>query len=210
MSLEGTKRSRAGTGPGENEKRLQAIFSLAAVGIAQIGVDGAWLLVNNRYCEMLGYSEAELRRKRLQDITHPDDWDQVLAGRHQLLAGEISSHTIEKRFIRKDGTIFWGRLHRSLVRDGDNQPRCVIALVEDITEKIQADRALWESEQRFTLAQKAAHLAIWDRDLSTNLIAISGEYNRIYGLEADRPALTYEEWLGLIHPEDRQRVREHN
>jgi two-component system cell cycle sensor histidine kinase/response regulator CckA len=210
MSTEGTKCSRVGTGLGDNEKRLQAIFSLAAVGIAQIGLDGAWLLVNNRYCEMLGYAEAELRRKTLQDITHPDDWDQVLAGRHQLLAGEISSHAIEKRFIRKDGTIFWARLHRSLVRDGDNRPRCVIALVEDITEKIQADRALRESEQRFALAEKAAHLAIWDRDLSTNLIAISGEYNRMYGLSADHPALAYEEWLRLIHPEDRERVREHN
>ena len=98
--------------------------------------------MNNWYCEMLGYSEAELRRKTLQDITHPDDWDRVLAGRHQLLAGEISSHTIEKRFIRKDGTIFWGRLHRSLVRDGDSHPRCVIALVEDNTENIHAGRAL--------------------------------------------------------------------
>ena len=189
MSTEGTKRSRVGTGLGDNEKPLQAIFSLAAVGIAQISLDGAWLHVNNRYCEMLGYSEAELRRKTLQDITHPDDWDQVLAGRFQLLAGKISSHNIEKRYIRKDGTIFWARLHRSLVRDDDNRPRCVIALVEDISEKIQADRALRESEQRFRLAEKAAHLAIWDRDLSTNLIAISGEYNRMYGLANDHPAL---------------------
>ena len=210
MSTEGTKQSRAETGLDDNEKRLQAIFSLAAVGIAQIGLDGAWLLVNNRYCEMLGYSEAELRRKTLQEITHPDDWEQVLAGRRQLLAGEISSHTIEKRFIRKDGTTFWAKLHRSLVRASDNRPRCVIALVEDITEKIQADRALRESEQRFTLAEKAAHLAIWDRDLRTNLIATSGEYNRMYGLAADHPALEYENWLDLIHPEDRERVREHN
>jgi len=67
-----------------------------------------------------------------------------------------------------------------------------------------------ESEQRFTLAQKAAHLAIWDRDLSTNLISISGEYNQIYGLAADHPALAYEDWLRLIHREDRQRVRERN
>ena len=210
MSTEWTKRSPVETGLGDNEKRLQAIFSLAAVGIAQIGLDGSWLLLNNRYCEMLGYSEEELRRKTLQDITHPDDWDLVLAGRHQLLAGEISSHTIEKRYIRKDGTIFCARLHRSLVRDSDNRPRCVIALVEDITEKIRADRALQESKQRFTLAQKAAHLAIWDRDLGTNLIAISGEYNRMYGLAADHTTLAYEEWLSLIHPEDRERVREHN
>jgi PAS domain S-box-containing protein len=207
MSTEGTNGRRAGTGLGDNEKRLQAIFSLAAVGIAQIGLDGAWLLVNNRYCEMLGYSEAELRRKTVQDITHPDDWDLVLAGRHQLLAGEISSHTIEKRFIRKDGTIFWARLHRSLVRDGDNRPRCVIALVEDITEKIQAERALRDSEQRLTLAQNAAQLGVWDCDLRTNTTVISGEYAKLHGLAPDHALLTHEEWLELLHPDDRERVQ---
>ncbi len=92
----------------ESEECFQAIFAQAAVGIAQIGLDGAWLLVNNRFCQMLGYSEAELRRRTLQDITHPDDNDESLKGRRQLLAGEISSHTMEKRYIRQDGTIFWG------------------------------------------------------------------------------------------------------
>ena len=64
---------------------LQAIFDQAAVGISQISLDGAWLLVNNRYCQMLGYSEAELRSKTLQDITHPDDFAEALTGRQQRL-----------------------------------------------------------------------------------------------------------------------------
>ena len=72
---------------------------------------------------MLGYSEAELRTKTLGDITHPDYTEESRAGRRQLLAGEISSHTMEKRYIRKDGTVFWGRLNRSLVRDYDGQPQ---------------------------------------------------------------------------------------
>jgi PAS domain S-box-containing protein len=206
---EGTERRRVGTGLSENEERLQAIVSQAAVGIAQISLDGEWLRGNKRFCEMLGYSEAELHRKTLHDLTHPDDWDLVVAGRRQLLTGEISSHTIQKRYIRKDGTVFWGRLHRSLARDRNNRPRCIIAVVEDINEKIQVERALQDSEQRLMMAQKAAHLALWDRDLSTNVITISGEYSRVYGLAADRRALTYEEWLTLVHPEDRERVQEH-
>src|SRR5579864_314760 len=131
MSAEGTERKSAEAALSESEERFQAIFAQAAVGIAQIGLDGAWLLVNNRFCQMLGYTEVELRRKTLQDITHPDDRDESLAGRRQLLAGEIASHTMEKRYIRRDGTVFWGRLYRSLVRGHDNEAKCFIAVVED-------------------------------------------------------------------------------
>ena len=181
-------------------------MSQAPVGMAQTGLDGALLLVNERYGQMLGYSEAELRRKTLQDLTHPDDWDATLRGRDQLLAGEISLHTMEKRYIRKDGTIYWGRLNRSLMRDRDGVPRCIIAVVEDITEKIQAESALRDSEQRLMLAQSAAHVGVWDCDLRTNVTLISGEYARIHGLAPDHPPLKHEEWLGLVHPADRERV----
>ena len=191
-------------------KILQAIFDNAALGIAQISLDGSWLRVNTRYCEMLGYSESELVTRKIWDITRPPDYDEVSRGRRQLLEGAISSHTMEKRFVRKDGTIFWGRLTRSLVRDQDNRPQYFIAVVEDVTERKDAESALRDSQQRFMLAQRAAHMAVWDRDLSTNVITFSSEYNTIYGLAGDRRALTYEEWLGLIHPEDREQVREHN
>jgi two-component system cell cycle sensor histidine kinase/response regulator CckA len=208
MSVEDTERKSAEAALSESEERFQAIFVQAAVGIAQIGLDGAWLLVNNRFCQMLGYTEAELRRKTLQDITHPDDSDESLAGRRQLLAGEIASHTMEKRYIRQDGTVFWGRLYRSLVRGHDNEPKYFIAVVEDITQKVQAERALRDSERRLVLAQNAAHLGVWDRDLRKDTIETSGEYAGLYGLPPDHPPLTYEAWLSLIHPEDRERIRE--
>ena len=208
MSAEGTERKSAEAALSESEERFQAIFAQAAVGIAQIGLDGEWLLVNNRFCQMLGYSEAELRSRTLQDITHPDHSDESLAGRRQLLAGEISSHTMEKRYIRRDGTVFWGRLYRSLVRDHDNEPKYFIAVVEDITQKVQAERALRDSQRRLMLAQNAAHLGVWDRDLRKDIVETSGQYSRLYGLPSDHPPLTYEAWLGLIHPEDRERIRE--
>ncbi len=128
---------------------LQAIFDQAAVGIAQIGLDGAWLRVNDRYCQMLGYSLAELRTKKIWDITHPDDCDEVSTGRRQLLEGAVSAHSMEKRYIRKDGTVFWGRLNRSLVRDRDNQPKFFVAVLEDINKRKQAEAALRESQERY-------------------------------------------------------------
>jgi PAS domain S-box-containing protein len=186
---------------------VQEIFDRAAVGIAQIGLDGTWLRVNQWYCQMLGYSETELQAKALRDITHSDDLAEVLAGRRRLLEGVISSHSMEKRYVRKDGTVFWGRLHRSLVRDQDNQPKFFIAVVEDITEKIQAERALRDRERQMVLTQQAASLGIWDCDLKTQTIAISGEYARLYGLKPDLTSLSCEKWFSLIHPEDQRRVR---
>ena len=207
MSAEGSGRQRIEAALSESEERFQAIFAQAAVGIAQVGLDKEWLLVNNRFCQMLGYSEAELRRKTLNDITHPDDNAESVAGRRQLLAGEIFSHTMEKRYIRKDGSVFWGRLNRSLVRDHDNRPKYFVSVVEDITEKIQAERALRDSEQRLTLAQNAAQLGVWDCNLRTNITVISGEYAKLHGLAPDHALLTHEEWLELLHPEDRERVQ---
>ncbi len=188
-------------------KILQAIFDHAALGIAQIGLDGAWLRANDRYCQMLGYSEAELRNRKVWDITRPPDYDEVSRGRHQLLEGTISSHSMEKRFVRKDGTIFWGRLNRSLVRDGDNVPQYFIALVEDITEKIQAESALRDAQQRLILAQSAAHLGVCEWEPRTNVFTHSEEYARLYGLPPDHPKLTVEDLSKLIHPDDRALVQ---
>ncbi len=125
------------------DKTLQAIFDHAALGIALISLDGSLLRVNARYCEMLGYSESELRTRKIWDVTRPPDYDEVSSARGQLLEGAISSHSMEKRYIRKDGTAFWGRLNRSLVRDHDKVPQYFIAVVEDITEAKTGRGSSW-------------------------------------------------------------------
>src|SRR5215469_4759347 len=184
----------------ESDDRFSAIFSQAAVGMAQVGLDGKWLLVNNRFCEMLGYSAGELLQKRWHDITHPEDLEETWVGRRRLLAGEITSHTMEKRYMRKDGSVMYGRLYRSLVRNHDNQPGYFIAVVEDTTEKVRAERALRDSEQRLALAQSAAHLFVWEQDLRSNLISSAGEYARLYGFSLAQP-LKCADWVNVVHPD---------
>jgi PAS domain S-box-containing protein len=188
----------------ESEERFRAIVFQAAVGIAQVGLDGEWLLVNNRLCEILGYTPAELRTKKFLEVTHPDDRELSLTAMRRLLGGELSSLSRELRYVRKDGTIGWASLCVSLVRDQDHY---FIAVVEDITGRVQAERALRESEQRLTLVQSAARLGVWDCDLRTNRTATSGEYARLHGVSPDHPLLTHEEWLGTIHPADRERIQ---
>ncbi len=207
MSTEGPSIA-ASTGVSETgDTILQAIFDHAGLGIAQIALDGSFLRVNERYCQMLGYSQSELRTRKMWDVTRPPDYDEVSIARGQLLEGTISSHSMDKRYIRKDGTVFWGRLNRSLARDHDNLPQYFIAVIEDVTEKMLAEQALRDSERRLSLAQSAAHVGVWDCDLRTNVTLISQEYARLHGLAPDHPSLTHEEWLGLVHPDDRERVK---
>jgi two-component system, cell cycle sensor histidine kinase and response regulator CckA len=129
----------------EDDGFFQAIFSQAAFGIAQIDIDGRWLRLNDRFCNLLGYTEAELRNT-YQDVTYPDDREAALIGSCRLLAGEIAEHSIRKRLVCKDGTIVWAKRHLSLIRDENKSPRYFVSVIEDITEQIAAEEALRQNE----------------------------------------------------------------
>ena len=203
MSLEADEHRRVEADLIERDEQLSEILAYAAVGVVKTSLEGQWLWMNKAYCDLLGYSESELRTKTLREITQKDDWDDMHAGRQLLLAGEISTQTLEKRYVRKDGTIRWGRLHRSLVRDRENRPKYFVSVVEDITEKKEAERALWHSEERYRLASKATNDAIWDIDLVTGDVTWNETYSMLYG----RPSETsdsWQWWIDRIHPEDRE------
>ena len=119
----------------ESEERARATFEQAAVGIAQVAPTGQWLRVNQRLCAIVGYSREELLQRTFQDITHPDDLEADLKRLRQLLANEIQTYATEKRYLRKDGASVWVNLTVSLVRDSAGQPKYLIAVVEDITER---------------------------------------------------------------------------
>ncbi len=123
----------------ESEERFRATFEQAAVGAAQVGIDGRWLRVNRRLCEIVGYSEDELRARTFQEITHPDDLEEDLELTRKMLAGELQTYTLEKRYIRKDGSGVWVNLTVSLVRDASGEPGYFIAVVEDISERKRAE-----------------------------------------------------------------------
>ena len=119
----------------ESEERFRAIFEHAAVGAAQVGIDGRWLRVNRRLGEIVGYEPEELLGMTFQDITHPDDLDEDLARVRRMLEGELQTYTIEKRYLRKGGPEVWVNLTVSLVRGSSGEPAYFIAVVEDISER---------------------------------------------------------------------------
>jgi DNA-binding response OmpR family regulator len=101
LQFEAAERQRTEMALRESEERFRAIFSQAAVGIAQTSIDGIWLLLNDRLCEILGYTQAELRGKTFLDFTHPDDREVSLMAVRRLLAGEVSSHWMDKRYTAR-------------------------------------------------------------------------------------------------------------
>lgn len=118
-----------------SEERLLATFELAAVGIAHVAPDGSWLNVNQKLCDIVGYTRDELLASRFQDITHPDDLDRDLDQVHQLLAAEIQAYSMEKRYLRKDGGIVWINLAVAMVRKDSGEPDYFISVIEDISKR---------------------------------------------------------------------------
>lgn len=144
----------------ESEERFRATFEQAAVGIAHVSLDGRWLRVNRRLCDFLGYSRAELLTLDLAAVTHPDDLAEDRENRRALLAREIETSRMEKRYIRKDGSLIWGHLTLSLVRGDANQARYFIAVVQDISDRKAAEQAI--RRQADLLDQAQEPILVWE------------------------------------------------
>ena len=115
-----------------SEIRFRNTFEQAAVGIAHVSLDGKWLQVNQKLCQIIGYTKEELLQKTFLDITHPEDLDADLEYVRQMLAGEIQTYSLEKRYIRQDRQYIWINLTVSLVRDKQGAPEYFISVIEDI------------------------------------------------------------------------------
>ncbi len=135
----------------EAARRAESTFSLtfefAPIGMALTDPHGAFLRVNKSYCQLLGYAPDELLQRTFADITHPDDLALSVSHREQLLAGEVDSYRLEKRYLTRAGATVWVSLSVSLVRYPDGTPRHTVAHIIDITESRAAAEALRRSER---------------------------------------------------------------
>ncbi|WP_457282134.1 PAS domain S-box protein [Polaromonas sp. P5_D5] len=158
-----------------SDQQFSNAFEHAAIGMTLIGIDSRRLKVNTAFCQMLGYSEAEMLSRTIHDLTHPDDiaWD--LEQRRRALAGEIESFHVEKRYIHKSGRTVWGYMSCSLVRDADRKPLQFIAQIQDITERKQTEQVLRESEERFRALTSLASDWFWEQDENFRFVEVPGE-----------------------------------
>jgi len=138
----------------DSEKRFRSTFEQAAVGMAHVAPDGRWLDVNQRFCEIVGYSRAELLARAFQDITFPGDLPADLRNVEQALAGDSSTFSLEKRCVRKDGEIVWVDATTSLVRDAVGLPEYFITVVQDISLRKKTEEELEQTASQLRQSQK--------------------------------------------------------
>ena len=122
----------------ESEEKYANMVELAAIGISHVDVNGRFIHVNRRLCEMLGYTRDELLELTVREVSHPEDRFSTEKQRRQLIAGEIDSFKAEKRYLRKDGTPIWAHLTVASRRGVDGRRLHDISIIEDITERKEA------------------------------------------------------------------------
>nr|WP_315150534.1 PAS domain S-box protein [uncultured Flavobacterium sp.] len=133
----------------KSEEKLKNIFNLANSGIIMADIEGNFLEFNNWWPKMTGYSREEYSKMKNFSVTHPDDLEKSKLWLQKIINGEIDKYQIEKRYVRKDKSIFWGESSVSAIKDKNNQITSTIGIVTDITERKLAEELLRESEEKY-------------------------------------------------------------
>ena len=168
----------------ESEGRLLAIFDLAAVGIARVKPTGEFIEANDHLCTLLGYPRPELLSMRSQELTHPDDLTASNSSVTKLLTGEIATYSLEKRYLRKSGTIIWGHITAALSHHDDPGARYLVVVVEDITQRKLLEQRLSQisREQRVILDSSSVGIAMIRR---RRFGSINAAMTRIFGFSQE-------------------------
>jgi PAS domain S-box-containing protein len=156
-------------------QQFTSAFENAAIGMAVLGTDSRRLRVNRAFCDMFGYSQAELMAPGAPDVTHPDDTAEDTLQRGRALTGEIATYQREKRYLHKSGSLVWATLTCSLVRDAQGQPLHFISQLQDITERKLAEQLSRANEERFRALVELSNDWFWEQDENFRFVQISGE-----------------------------------
>ena len=185
----------------ESEERFRSIFNQAEVGIIQVTATGELLLFNQKFVELVKYSQEELRHKKLADIMHPEDFPTYKKQVEQLWAGKIEAFSLDLRYICQDDFTVWINISVSIIRNIVGREKCYMGVIQDINKRKQTEQRLQENQYLFNHAEKLAHLGSWQYDPLTEKTTCSDELLRILSLPPEQ-FLTYPKMLQCYHPED--------
>ena len=145
----------------KSEEKFRVMFEQAAVGVTLCdSKNGEYIQVNQRYCDITGYTFEEIKQLSFQEITHHDDIQKDMDNMKLLLEGKIREFTLEKRYYRKDGSIVWVKITVSPMWEKGEQPNFHIAIVEDITTSKHAEEALRRSEEKLARSKKMGSMGL--------------------------------------------------
>jgi PAS domain S-box-containing protein/putative nucleotidyltransferase with HDIG domain len=191
-----------------SEARYRAMFNQAAVGMTQTTAGGAFAHVNRALCSMLGYSESELTGRSFFDLTHPEDRANSEALRTALLASAgTAGSSIEKRYIRKDGSVLRANVTVTPVPNAQGQVASFVTVVEDITQRKQAQEAERASHALLVSTERLARIGGFQWNVAGETVVWSDEVYRMFGRDP-REVSTVTNFMAAVHPADRGRVRE--
>lgn len=186
-----------------SEQRFRHSFLDAATGMAITTTEGRFVEANKAYCQMLGYTEAELREMNILALTHPDDRPRNLELFQELVSGQRENYHIEKRYLVKNGGHIWARINSSALRNTQDRVTRIIGVAEDITERKLSEAKLKERDELLLAAQAIAQMGSWILDLRQNRLIWSETTCRLFGIAPGEFRETFEHFCGFILPEDR-------
>ena len=184
-----------------SEERWRSVFENSAIGVTLTDLSGRFLAANPVYQQMLGYTEEELQKLSLFDVTHEEDLEPNRDRIAQLLTGSLQQFQFEKRYRRKNGSLMWVRNNVSMVPGTERRQQFIMALSEDITERKQAEAKLQHSEALLAEVQMLSLTGGFSWHADTDQVTLSEVAYSIFGFEKDA-AVTLEQIGGRVHPED--------
>src|SRR3954453_22780126 len=204
-------RRRAEDALRESEERFRGTFENASVGRADCDIQGRFLRVNQKLCEIVGYTREELLQKTWQDLTHPDDLAASLEQFLPLLRGEQPGYSLEKRCVRKDGSPVWIDLAVSLRRDAAGAPAYVISVLQDISGRKQLEEELNQAHARLELALRGSNIIIVELYIPDGVLQNSrwgwvSAGDQVGGYDRSEMVIDFATTMARVHPDDRERV----
>jgi PAS domain S-box-containing protein len=188
----------------DTENRFQNAFFYSAVGMALLELNGYFFKVNQAFCQMTGFSEDELLKKKFGDITHPDDLETDLANVRKMVLGEMAYYRREKRYLHKKGHFIWAQLVACPVIGVDEKPKYFIAQVTDITERRLAEKALLASEAKYRALAENTKDILYQLNPRGEIIYISPQIAQ-YGYNPEE-MIDHFFWE-YVHQEDREWIK---
>src|SRR3954447_14030263 len=195
----------------ESEERFRGTFENAGVGMADCDLQGRFLRVNQKLCEIVGYTREELLQKTWQEITHPDDLAASLEQFLPLLRGEQPGYSLEKRLVRKDGSPVWIDLAVSLRRDAVGTTAHALLVLQDITERRRLEEELRKAHARLEFAVRGSKITIIQVDMPDGVLENSrwelvSVGDQMGYSDRSESEIDFATGMAHVHPDDLERV----
>ena len=192
----------------ESELRFQHLFEEAPIGCCLVNSEGRICTTNAAFARMLGYRQEELIHKGFWEITEAQDVARSLVSFQELISGVRDFYQLEKRYLKKDGTLIWGRLTVSVLGARSAGGHFVLAMIEDVTEALLARTQLEQSQRRLTMALEASRMTAWEYEPASETISwVDRNTLREPGNQPAGP-VRFADVLKYVHPDDRNTLLE--